>query len=75
MGLTSFPYLLPTRTMWILPIHPPVNRSMSAMTAGALASFMACPVEVCLVRMQVGVVRRTRGATGKGWCTCLFVCI
>lgn len=26
---------------------------MSAMTAGALASFMACPVEVCLVRMQV----------------------
>lgn len=31
---------------------------MSAMTAGALASFMACPVEVCLVRMQVGVLCR-----------------
>lgn len=28
------------------------TRSMSAMTAGACASFLACPVEVCLVRMQ-----------------------
>ncbi|EWM21544.1 mitochondrial 2-oxoglutarate malate carrier protein [Nannochloropsis gaditana] len=29
-----------------------LTRSLSAMTAGACASFLACPVEVCLVRMQ-----------------------
>lgn len=30
------------------------------MTAGALASFLACPVEVCLVRMQVSVCFTTK---------------
>jgi hypothetical protein len=37
----SVPCLLPTN-----------RRAVTGMSAGALASFLACPVEVCLVRMQ-----------------------
>ncbi len=45
--------------LWLLllvlsfsPFPNPTNPPTSAMTAGAAASFLACPVEVCLVRMQ-----------------------